>query len=169
MKEKRSFSFISTGVTSMVLIFVMLCLVTFSVLSLVSAESNLRLAQRSAQRTTAYYEAENRANDILIALETAAKELRSEDQISPEDFTREVLTLAGDTGAVLTDAGTVAYQVPLGEDQLLYVELEVRPEPGPEGLYCRIEAWQVVSQYDWAPDETLDLAAPAGRLKEAEQ
>ena len=169
MKEKRSFSFISTGVTSMVLIFVMLCLVTFSVLSLVSAESNLRLAQRSAQRTTAYYEAENRANDILIALETAAKELRSEGQTSPEDFAREVLTLAGDTGAALTDTRTVAYQVPLGEDQLLYVELEVRPEPGPEGLHCRIEAWQVISQYDWAPDETLDLAAPAGRLKEAEQ
>ena len=67
-------SIISTGTTSIVLIFVMLSLLTFSVLSLVSAQANLRLSRKSADRTTAYYEAENQANDILAGLLRAAEE-----------------------------------------------------------------------------------------------
>ena len=59
----------SVGITSLALIFVMLCLLTFSVLSLVSARADMRLSQRSARRTTAYYDAENQANDIYLKME----------------------------------------------------------------------------------------------------
>ena len=58
--RSSSRSAISVGTTTLVLIFVLLCLLTFSVLSLVSARANMRLSQKSADRTTAYYEAENR-------------------------------------------------------------------------------------------------------------
>ena len=63
-ENKRSAA--SVGITSFVLIFVMLCLLTFSVLSLATARADLRLSRRSADRTSAYYDAENRANDILL-------------------------------------------------------------------------------------------------------
>ena len=50
-QQKAHKSIISTGTTSIVLIFVMLSLLTFSVLSLVSAQANLRLSRpRSTTR-----------------------------------------------------------------------------------------------------------------------
>lgn len=126
-------SIISTGTTSIVLIFVMLCMLTFSVLSLTSAQANLRLSRKSAERTQAYYEAENAANDVLL----------------------EILDdMRGDTE--LPEGGHVAYQVPVGEDQVLDVELTLYPD-GQEGAPYRIDRWQVESRYDWSSDEPLHL------------
>ena len=74
-------SVISIGTTTIVLIFVLLCLLTFSVLSLVSARANMRLSQKSADRTTAYYEAENKSNDILMQVpDSIEKNLSVSDQ-----------------------------------------------------------------------------------------
>ena len=78
MKNNRR-SVISTGTASLVLIFSLLCMLAFAVLSLVSARTNLRTSQKSADRTTAYYEAENKANDILLKIsQTIEKNLDSE-------------------------------------------------------------------------------------------
>src|SRR5699024_12402475 len=67
MNPRRK-NFLSTGTPSIVLIFVLLCLLTFSVLSVVSARADLNLSTKSADRTTEYYEAENEANDILLTV-----------------------------------------------------------------------------------------------------
>ena len=127
---------ISTGTTSIVLIFVMLCMLTFSVLSLVSAQANLRLSRKSAQRTTDYYAAENAANDILIDILAARDAGLDADAVE---------------GVRLTDGGC-AYEVPLGEDQVLAVELAFPAEGGYDIL-----AWQAVSAYDWSADDTMGL------------
>ncbi len=140
MDNKRSHkSIISTGTTSIVLIFVMLSLLTFAVLSLVSAQANLRLSRKSAERTTAYYQAENAANDVLAGL------LRAQ-QDGPQALTdyaaQQQVTLTG---------SSASYQVPLGEDQVLAVELTLS-----DGGY-EIDRWQAVSSYDWNADKPLGL------------
>lgn len=141
-KQKRSRrTIISTGTTSIVLIFVMLSLLTFAVLSLVSAQADLRLSRKSAERTTAYYDAENAANAILIDLLRTARE-------DPQ-------ALADD---LVTEDGLARYEVPLGEDQLLAVEA-VLPIDGRE---FQITRWQAVSRYDWSPDDSLHLFDPSG-------
>lgn len=136
-KKRPPRAIISTGTTSIVLIFVMLSLLTFSVLSLVSAQANLRLSRKSAERTTDYYEAENHANAILTEL------LTTDD---PE-------ALAAASNVTFTDDGRASYQVPLGEDQVLAVEVTLPADGQP----CRIERWQAVSNYDWNADEPLNL------------
>ena len=68
MNEQKKKPIIGIGTTSIVLIFVMLCMLTFSVLSLATAQADLRLSRKSAERTTAYYDAEHRANDILLSV-----------------------------------------------------------------------------------------------------
>ena len=50
MNQNNNRSPVSIGISSLILIFVMLCLLTFSVLSLVSARADMRLSQRSADR-----------------------------------------------------------------------------------------------------------------------
>ncbi len=141
MDNKRSpKSIISTGTTSIVLIFVMLSLLTFSVLSLVSAQADLRLSRKSADRTTDYYEAENAANVTLAGLLTAE---------GPD----ALAAFAAASNVTLTEDGRAAYQVPLGEDQVLAVEVTLPTAGEP----CRIDRWQAVSRYEWDPDDTLEL------------
>ncbi len=137
---------ISTGTTSIVLIFVMLSLLTFAVLSLVSAQANLRLSEKSAQRTTDYYAAENAANDLLTDILSAVDAGEAPDTVR---------------GVRLTADGHAAYEVPLGEDQLLAVEVALYPQGGPDGRAYDIVAWKAVSEYDWSPDDSLHLLDPS--------
>ena len=65
MNEQKKKPIIGIGTTSIVLIFVMLCMLTFSVLSLATAQADLRLSRKSAERTTAYYDAEK--YDVALA------------------------------------------------------------------------------------------------------
>ena len=139
-RPKRSI--ISTGITSFVLIFVMLSLLTFAVLSLVSAQANLRLSRKSADRTSDYYAAENAANEVLMGLVKAA----AGGPGTLEDY-------AAEAGVTLSEDGSAAYEIPLGEDQILAVELTL-PE---DGEPCHIRRWQTVSHYDWNADEPLAL------------
>lgn len=157
-QRKPRGSLISTGTTSLVLIFVLLCLLTFSVLSLVSAQANLRLSRKSAQRTSDYYAAENAANDVLIRL-CAAMDRAS--GAGEEAFYAAVSQAAADVeGLVFSDSRHLSYQVPLGEDQALSVALTLCYEPLPDGRHYRVDSWQTVSRYDWEAEEPLDVLTP---------
>lgn len=62
---------IGVGSASVLIIFVLLCLTVFATLSLVSAQADLRLAERAAETTAAWYEADGRAAEFLCALDQA--------------------------------------------------------------------------------------------------
>ncbi|MCD7954548.1 MAG: hypothetical protein LUG93_02075 [Lachnospiraceae bacterium] len=55
----------TAGISLMLLIFLSLCLITFSLLSLSGANADEKLSQNSADRTTEYYAAVTEANEIL--------------------------------------------------------------------------------------------------------
>lgn len=148
-------SIISTGTTTIVLIFVLLCLLTFSVLSLVSARANLRLSQKSADRTSAYYEAENLANDILIRVNECL--VKNQDQ-EEETFLKNVRSeLAESEEITFTDDRTLAWSVPLAENQYLKAEIRISSEPFSDGAYYEIISWNTYNDYDWGSDEPLPL------------
>ena len=71
------------GSASILLVFVILCLVSFAVLSIVSANADSRLSTRVLERTTAYYDACNQADDPEYRAKTGsctwAKQNRADD------------------------------------------------------------------------------------------
>ncbi len=56
------------GASSLLMIFTVLCLTIFALLSLNTAVAHARLSERSAEAVAAYYEAETRAHEILRKL-----------------------------------------------------------------------------------------------------
>ena len=54
-RKKKQFFGMNIGSASMMLIFVILCLVSFAALSIVSANADRRLSRKIAERTSAYY------------------------------------------------------------------------------------------------------------------
>ena len=69
-EEKNIFFFIHMGAPSLLMIFLVLCLFTFALLSLSSAKNNRTLSQQSADRIQAYYQASSLAEQALDQIDT---------------------------------------------------------------------------------------------------
>lgn len=80
MKRNRDFG-LSIGAPSIVVIMVVLCLVCFAGLSIVSANADLTMSRKLADRTRAYYAACNMAQEDLLE---ASKKEPLEDSFSCE-------------------------------------------------------------------------------------
>lgn len=77
MKDKQQPFFVNIGSSSLLVIFLVLCLATFAILSLSSAKSDHTFSERLAAHKQAYYEASERAETIVgeidrILYETAS-------------------------------------------------------------------------------------------------
>ncbi|MCD8105550.1 MAG: hypothetical protein LUF35_11265 [Lachnospiraceae bacterium] len=167
----------TAGISLMLLIFLSLCLITFSLLSLSGATADEKLSQKAADRTTEYYAAVTEANKILSEIDTqlAAAFQEAQDATDPAQTyfaACAALSVAGvdlewstqnsdtETAAEAEDSeasGTLSYDVSMADDQYLHMELSVTwPESGSDTLY-RIVCQEVVSSQDWSADTSQNL------------
>ena len=63
----------TTGISLLLLIFLSLCLITFSLLSFSGATADQRLSQKAADHTTEYYQMVSRANEVLNFVDAQLK------------------------------------------------------------------------------------------------
>lgn len=160
MKKNRS-SFINIGFSSIVMVFIMICLVTFATLSVLTAHSDYRLSQKMADKTTAYYNADAIARDMTEAIDTQLYNIylvsssltEFYETVLASDFSTDVpsgvhaITLESANGDV-----TLSYTVPISEVQTLHVSLQINyPYAGSE-CFSTITRWQTVTEN--APDES---------------
>ncbi|MBQ7564326.1 MAG: hypothetical protein IJT16_10090 [Lachnospiraceae bacterium] len=73
--EKRQTGGMNVGTSSVLVAFVLLCLVTFAGLSFLSANSDYRLSLQTAEKTSEYYAASGEADRRLAELDTILTEL----------------------------------------------------------------------------------------------
>ena len=67
--KKSSYAPMNIGISLMLVVFIILCMVIFAVLSLSSAQKDYQYSIQTAKRTAAYYEACNRAEEIRAEFE----------------------------------------------------------------------------------------------------
>ena len=128
MDDKRRFSPPVVGGSSLLVIFAVLCLTIFALLSLSGAQANDRLADAAVQAVSGYYQADCQAEAILARLRGG--EL-------PQ-------------GVEVRD-GICAYSCPISDTQALEVEVALTEES------YTILRWQAVSTADWQPDDSLSV------------
>lgn len=110
---KENFSLSTLGGTSLLLIFSVLCLTVFAVLSLSTAKAGDNLSLSSEASVKAYYEADSQAEEILTALRRG-------------DFIE----------GVEEEGSVYSYKCPINERTSLYVEVEI------DGPDYKILRWQ---------------------------
>lgn len=130
--RKKEQPMIGTGASSVLMIFVVLCLVVFAVLSLSSADADLRLSRQFAERTTAWYQAENRANDRIKEIDGKLTE--------PYNNREEY-----------------SFSETVDETGRLDVVLQVEDSGNGQGSRLQIVKWKSVSEGEWNPDRTLPV------------
>mgnify|MGYP001068734622 CR=1 FL=1 len=78
-KEKQESTVVNIGSSSLLVIFVVLCLATFAILSLSSAQSDHSFAERLAAHKTEYYKASSKAEVITGEIDRILSETASAD------------------------------------------------------------------------------------------
>lgn len=153
-KNNRQAPFVNIGSSLLLVIFLILCLVTFATLSLSSARGDYSFSSRAAQRRTEYYQACNTAEDVLAQIDeiiSQAAEHAGEKPDSSVDW-RKDLDFSQIGGAEFDGMGlevvfdgaehSLSYQIPVNEQQALEVALTLT-EDGTG--YYQIETWQLVN------------------------
>lgn len=120
-----------SGAVSLVMIFCVLCLAVFSVLTLATADRESRLSEMTAKNAAEYYEADYHATVIAAALRNGAP--------LPTDVD------------VVWDGDTASFRLPMGDSLGLDVAISVH------GGSYEILRWQTVYTGDWQPDDYLEL------------
>lgn len=173
-REKSQTSFVNIGSASLLVIFLILCLVTFAILSLSSAKSDYSFSERLAAHKTVYYEASSKAEEILdeidkILADNAASCYKNKGaNLSASAFLASYTQTVQDVldGTKLQeitlscqpeeDTLRISYQVPAGEKQSLQVELGVT-NPLQEEFYYQVLSWKLVTTQNWEGDNSLHL------------
>ena len=165
----------TSGISLMILIFLSLCLITFSLLSLSGATADETLSQKAADRTTEYYAAVTSANDILAEIDAAlARYLKAaesgEEAAVQEDGSKQeaagnqetaYLEACASISNAISEAswkdGKITFSVPVNEDQVLQAELTVTYPQNEDDTLYRITAWETVNTREWTADKSMDV------------
>jgi hypothetical protein len=129
-KEKSAFG-VNIGSSSILLIFVILCLVSFAVLSIVSANADKKLSARVADRAADYYEACNKAEEVLSTIDDELLNAYNNSSGREEYF---------DTVGV-----SRSYTISINDSQDLFISLDILYPDNPDETFYSITAWQAVN------------------------
>ena len=149
MKKKTSRPLLTTGTSTLLLIFVSLCLLTFAVLSFLSARADQNLSRKTAERTSAYYEACNQAEDQLGETDQMLEKLWQETANEKAYF--QAVRETFEDMDFDEESRMLSFSVPLTDTQVLTVTLKLRtPESG--STFYTISGWKTVNTAGWTAD-----------------
>lgn len=158
--NKKNTPVINIGSASMLVIFIVLCLVTFATLSLASASSDYNFSKKISSRTTDYYEASNQASEILQQIDNILSDAYTNSRgsyFTSASNTLASLSINGITTDFTLSKPTIAYSVKINDSQALNVTLILTSPIAKGAPYYHISTWQVVSTATWHGNNKLNL------------
>ncbi len=139
---------INIGTASLVLIFIVLCLSTFGLLSLSSAKGDWNLADKNAGAVRTYYEADAKGEQFVSMVDRALREA-AEEGLTGEDREQVLKT---ELGGYYQPDGSVQTDIGMDFGQALHIELELEKEKG-----YRIRSWNVYNTEDYEIDDSIPV------------
>jgi len=122
---------VNIGSSSILLIFVLLCLVSFAALSIVSANTDAKLNNKVVERTTSYYEACNEAQTSIAEIDKTLHDL---------------YTSGVDEEVYFAQVGhDISYVIPISDNQSLNVDLEILYPQNAGDTFYQIISWKVIT------------------------
>ena len=159
-QKKQDIGFSNFGFSTILLAFVMICIVTISAVSLLTANSDYKLSKKVAEKSTAYYKAEEKAYAKLEEIDTLLA-LAYQDSRDETDYynacQKRLSTLDYGTYEVQVNAHTYSYEVQIADGQNLLVTLTLQyPSSGSDTFY-RISNWQSKYETSIHEEEILNV------------
>ena len=166
MKKRREFS--NFGFSTILLTFSMICIVTFSALAFVTANSDYRLSKRVADNNSSYYRACEKVWDEISQIDAilAAAYESSPDKAAYYESIKAALSDINSeqnknlteneangkvTGLTYTIAQTVS------DTQTLTVELDINYPVHRQDAFYKIKKWKLNTDTAFEENDTLNL------------
>ena len=143
-QNERSPGF-NVGSASIIMVFAILCLTIFSVLSLITTNSDLRLSRRAAKSIEDYYKAEYEAETRVLAINNILKNGEAPASLPVLQEGVSVEEMPG--GSV-----KISFLQAVDEKKDLRVSLE-RTADGK----LSVTGWKLMSNDNWNPDTGMDV------------
>lgn len=129
-KSKETFG-VNIGTSSLLLVFVVMCLVSFATLSTVSANADKKLNEKLLDKSDSYYAACNEAEERLMNIDKTLK------NIYETGVTRdEYLEQAGEA---------IDFAIPVTDTQTLDISIKVNYPSVNDKTFYNITKWQLVN------------------------
>lgn len=152
MKGNSGFQ-IGTGVTSILMIFVVLCLTTFAILSYTSADADLKLSKNYKDYIESYYDTYSELNDELARMDAIVYQMMSENEDGAYGGQRIILALQTMASENITATYSSNNQIlnitlskAINDNQDLVMEVSF--DTSGTGNRCKIEKCYVYSEND---------------------
>lgn len=163
--RRESLRFSNFGFSTILLSFVMICVVCFSALSLMSAYSDYKLSRKVAAKTTQYYEAKQNAFDRLDSVDKFlcnaylffSDEAGYFEVVANDIKACEALSLESLDVQYNSASHVLSFKEPIAEGQYLLIEIAVCfPEKRSDTFY-RITTLKSVYDTQTPEEEYLNL------------
>lgn len=178
MKDKQQSYFVNIGSSSLLVIFLVLCLVTFAILSLSSARSDYSFSEKMAAHKQEYYEASERAEVVIGEIDEVLYRVSNEvglvsqsDRAGQSDTGEAFAAYLTAVASALSGAqfeeislqleqletnGRIFFQVPAGEQQALLVTIQVK-DYRKYPYYYEIRTWKIMNTGEGEKEQPLNL------------
>lgn len=163
MSSKRNKT-IHIGFSTILMVFTMLCLVTFATLSLLTANADYRLSKKVAAKTEDYYEADLLAREYLLQIDEALEELY-QNQVNQNTFCKdakkylqEMPMPQGITKSSAPDEMSYGFEIAINDAQTLSVVIKLQEPQSDTDCFYTIKQWKTTIMCDEEnEEETLHL------------
>lgn len=160
--KKRSFS--NFGFSTILIAFVMICIVTFSVLALLTANADYKLSQKVAKKSTAHANAQHFAYEQLAQIDTVLKNsyihcLDKEEYPSQAlSDLKNYLKHHPDLQAQIDSSGKITFQTTVDQNETLQISLRICSPENNAGHFYELLFWQTdITTPKRTDDSTLHL------------
>lgn len=154
--KKVQATFMNIGASSLLVIFLILCIAIFATLSLSGAKSNYSFSEKMAEHKTNYYNACNQAEAILDEIDTLLADTAASSDTAQDYYVGFTYALDPEilqipiSIAIDHQVPTLSWQIPIDDTQALQVELTVQwpndtSATSAPGYFYRIDKWQTIT------------------------
>ncbi len=159
-RKSNDIGFSNFGFSTILLAFVMICIVTISAVSLLTANSDYKLSKKVAEKNITYYQAEETAYDILKEIDTELSYAfqSSENEQSYYSYAKQRLSALEYGTYAKTDTEHIySYSVPISDTQTLEVILIIHYPDSDKDTFYKISGWKSIYETTIHEDESLNL------------
>ena len=143
MKKRREFS--NFGFSTILLTFSMICIVTFSALAFVTANSDYKLSKRVADNNSSYYRACEKVWDEISQTALSDNDTAINKNLAENESNGKV------TGLTYTITCTVS------DTQTLTVKLDINYPVHRQDAFYKIKQWKLNTDTAFEENDTLNL------------
>lgn len=157
--NKKGQNILNIGTSSLLVIFIVLCLVIFATLSVVSAHADYKLSQTLDDRTKNYYLASNQAENTLNTIDNRLLFIyhNSSSELDYFNKCQAQLKQTGDEFNYNPVNRSISYTQVISSNLVLTVALDVIYPNSENNRFYKLTSWQESNTASWQPDNSLNL------------